>query len=326
MSDTADYYTIYEGVWTNWSRGKVLGSTITLNRRDGGLLISFITLFITQVGTAFWRVLCFTLHQNLSAEAPRDALYHQRQAILRNSANGASGLWSLVEVLWTWRRYEKHRPYYRILPTIIFTVFFIGSFAVAGIFSSKIATSTGTEVLVSSEHCGYMDEVHSTATQYLTILAPYGRKRATDSDNYAQNCYTNTSSPEGCRMYVKKQLPWTSNRNASCPFPKEICKNEYNNLELDTGFIDSNDHLGINAPPDQRMGYRTVFRCAPLAVDNYTTNVSVRRDELEATLTRFHMGPTLFGDLADDFTFERWDYVNKTSNSIGTNFRDYSLT
>lgn len=53
MSELADYYSIYEGVWINWARGRVFGSTITLNRRDGGLIISFITLFITLVGTAF---------------------------------------------------------------------------------------------------------------------------------------------------------------------------------------------------------------------------------------------------------------------------------
>lgn len=101
MPDSSDYYTIYEGVWTNWSHGRVFGSTITLNRRDGGLLISFIALFVTLVSTAFWRILCFAIHHYLSSEAPRDALYHQQQAILLNSANGGSGLWSLSQMLWT---------------------------------------------------------------------------------------------------------------------------------------------------------------------------------------------------------------------------------
>jgi len=37
---------VYTGVWTNWSRGKVNGSTITLTRNDANLLIAFLAFFI----------------------------------------------------------------------------------------------------------------------------------------------------------------------------------------------------------------------------------------------------------------------------------------
>lgn len=328
MSDSTDYSAIYEGVWINWSRGRIFGSTITLNRRDGGLLISFIALFVTLVGTAFWRIICFAIHHYLSCEAPRDALYHQHQAILRNSANGASGLWSLGQVLWTWRHYKTHQPFRRILPAIILTTFFLGSFAVAGIFSSKIATSTGTEVLLTSPHCGRQDFSAMNDTELSAVVLPYLTKRQVQAANYAQKCYSNTTNPEDCRVYVKRQLPWTSNRRAGCPFPsKDICKSNQNNLELDTGFIDSNDHLGANGPLDMRVIFRETLKCAPLVSDGYKTNFSVGGGDVEAQVTRFYYGPLLTSSNPVNYTLEQWEFSNMNySNTRGRGFKeDYNL-
>jgi hypothetical protein len=58
---------IYLGVWTNWRHGAVGGLTITLTRRDGGLLTAFLALFVGVVGTCFWRLSCFVLHWYLSS-------------------------------------------------------------------------------------------------------------------------------------------------------------------------------------------------------------------------------------------------------------------
>lgn len=330
MSELADYYSIYEGVWINWARGRVFGSTITLNRRDGGLIISFITLFITLVGTAFWRILCFTIHHRLSSKAPRDALYHQQQAALRNPANGASGLCSLIQILWAWSRYKVHRPYQPVLPTVILTIFFLGSFAFAGIFSSKIATSTSTEVLVSSPNCGGQTDSGIDVVSRMMTVHPYMVRKTVEAANYTQKCYSNTSSQEDCRVYVQQQLPWTSNRNATCPFPREMCKNYYNNLELDTGFIDSNEHLGVNATTGSRVIFRSVHTCAPLAVGGgggFENKTTIQRDGMEAQRTRFYLGLTLWGSESDEFTLERWNYTSANdSRANGKGFlEDYSI-
>lgn len=163
MSNPADYYRIHTGPWINWSQGSILGSTITLNRRDGGFLISLIALFVTWTGTSFWRISCYFLHRYYSTEAPRDGVYHQQQAILRNSANGMSGLWALGQVAWVWRR---KAPCSRLLPLLVFISITLGCFAVAGIFSSKIATSTASQVLVSSPSCGAITRISTTTKRY----------------------------------------------------------------------------------------------------------------------------------------------------------------
>ncbi len=38
---------VYTGVWTNWSRGKMMGSTLTLTRTDANVFIAFLAFFVT---------------------------------------------------------------------------------------------------------------------------------------------------------------------------------------------------------------------------------------------------------------------------------------
>lgn len=36
-----EQYPVHLGIWTNWSRGGVMGSTLTLTQPDANLLIAF---------------------------------------------------------------------------------------------------------------------------------------------------------------------------------------------------------------------------------------------------------------------------------------------
>lgn len=38
LSNTRDFYEVYQGNWINWSHGRMFGATITLNRRDATLV------------------------------------------------------------------------------------------------------------------------------------------------------------------------------------------------------------------------------------------------------------------------------------------------
>ena len=101
---TSNYYDIYTGTWTDWSRGRILGGTLTTTSTHGGLLIAFLSLYVTVAGTCFWRIGCFVFHYVYSTEAPRDAFYHQRQAVLRNAANATTGITILFQMFFAWRR------------------------------------------------------------------------------------------------------------------------------------------------------------------------------------------------------------------------------
>jgi hypothetical protein len=149
--------TVHTGLWTDWSHGLIAGATLTLTKRDGGLLIAFIALFVTVTGERFWAIVSFIAHIALSREAAQDGIYHQRQAILRNSSSSSSGLWNLLRISWAWRRHRKASPFKRIFPLLLFSFITLSTFAVAGIFSSRVATSSGGKGLVSSSSCGLLE-------------------------------------------------------------------------------------------------------------------------------------------------------------------------
>lgn len=90
--DLTIQYKIHLGLWTDWSRGRVLGATLTLDRQQANLLIAFTASFVVFVGSRFWHIICLFLHQIYSTSDPRDALHHQRQVILRNSGTSDAGV------------------------------------------------------------------------------------------------------------------------------------------------------------------------------------------------------------------------------------------
>jgi len=146
-------YNVHLGIWTNWSRGRVLGQTLTISRRDGDLLIAFTAFFIAFVGSRFWRIASFAFHRYHSSICPQDAIYHQRQIVLRNSTLADSAILIFAKMFWAWR--HSSRLCLRVLPSLLLAIFCIGTFTIAGGFSSQIS-SVGTEILVDGSTCGHI--------------------------------------------------------------------------------------------------------------------------------------------------------------------------
>ncbi|OJD40710.1 uncharacterized protein BKCO1_1000451 [Diplodia corticola] len=267
-NSVTSHYEIFTGIWTNWSRGPVFGRTLTLPRRNGDLLIAFIALFVTIVGTSFWRILCFALHSLFSTDKTRDGIYHQRQAILRNSANGASGLVRFIQAMWAWRRRDS-KPYRRIVPLITSTALFLCAFGVASGFSSRVSTGIGNEVLIQTPDFGIATGESLTYPQVLKILYPQNSRDVISSATYAQRCYTNDTNTASCNDYIKPRLDFQVWHNASCPFGPEMCKLVDENIFIDTGLLDFNNDFGVNLPPKRRFQYRHTTHCAPIVTEGY---------------------------------------------------------
>lgn len=266
-------YGVHLGMWTNWSRGRVMGSTLTLSREDGNYLISFTAFFIGLVSTRFWRIMCFILHNSFSTSAPRDALYHQQQAILRNSNSVDSGLVTVLQLAWAWRKHTR-RAFFRVWPVIATATFFAAAFTIAGGFSSSISTGISNDVLLDGSNCAFVNNENSDHESQ-SILTPYIARQANAAANYAQQCYgTNTSGMFNCGTFVKPRIPSSVDNQTACPFARGLCQSDAN-LRLDTGYIDSHEHLGLNAPFEERVIFRTVLQCAPLETEGYTSNISI---------------------------------------------------
>jgi hypothetical protein len=260
-------YPIYVGLWTNWSRGRILGSTLTLSRRDADLLIAFTAFFIAFIATRVWRIICFAFHRFHSTASPQDAIYHQRQIIFRNSSSPENGIQTLLSLLWANR---CSKGWLRPLPAAIVGTVCIGIFTVAGGFSSQISTAVGNEVLIKPLNCGVTLPSAVDNSLFFNLTA----KRATtinSAANYAQQCYSNDNTRLlDCNRFITKKLNKQLDTQASCPFKNHLCRTESANLRIDSGYLDSHEAFGLNAPPNERFLFKNVLHCAPLKTAGFT--------------------------------------------------------
>lgn len=274
------------GVWTNWSRGQALGATLTVKRQDADLIIALTAFFIAFVGSRFWRIACLAFHRFYSSSDPRGALHHQRQAILRNTSSAESGIWTLGKLSWAWR--HERRSFLYVAPALAFAILCAITFIVAGGFSARISTANGNEVLLDGSNCSFVS--NNGDVQIQALVTAWKAQAITNAVNYAQNCYSDsTSGTLACNGYVSQKLPTAvMDTAASCPFDDGICRSSSSNLFLDTGYIDSNDHLGLNFAPQDRIQLRKILQCAPLVTEGHHV------DTVDHNYTEYDYGNTAY--------------------------------
>jgi hypothetical protein len=270
---------VHIGLWTNWIHGRLFGATLTLGKREAGYLSAFLALFVTLAGTNFWRIACFVIHSALSSKLPKDAIHHQRQAILRNAATATSGLWSMLWLGWAYRRVSPRQHLRRTLPLLTVSATTVLGFSVAGIFTSRITTVMGDQVLLKGRNCGVL---RAEDNAFFAATTAYMSQRLMSAGDYARRCYSDTSLGQGCPSFPRQRLPWRGAADAACPFPGKarVCRRNATNVRLETGLIDSNADLGINLPPRDSFRFRTVVECAPLLTSGfvrYLTGISAGR-------------------------------------------------
>lgn len=279
-------YPVHCGVWTNWNHGPIMGSTLTLPRRDADQLIAFTAFFVALVSARFWRLASQAYHRCYSTRDPRDAFHHQRQAILRNSVSALSDSLQLILLSWKWRG-PVSRGIQRALPVLMSAILCVAGFATASILSSRISSAFDDEVLISGENCGFIASFHKADIWASSLVGPYKARQVSNAENYAQQCYSSKSTRMlDCTLFVKDHLSGSVNQEAQCPFKPDICRANFSNLHLDTGFLDSGEHFGFNTVPNERVLFRNVLHCAPLVTEGYTS----ARNTNYANYTRYHYG------------------------------------
>ncbi|KAK3315994.1 hypothetical protein B0H66DRAFT_592246 [Apodospora peruviana] len=321
-------YDVHVGCWTNWSRGQIFGATLTLSRENGNLILSFLSLFVALVCLRIWRILCFGLHLAYSSPVPRDGLHYQRQAVLRTAANPDNGIYTITILIWSWKR-RAGRVWVRLLPTLGLAIGCFCAMTLATGYSSRIASTAGTEVLLTGTRCGYTDIslAADNLTTVMEIFVPTQVQEVISADTYARQCYASsaTTSSRGlnCGVLVKPQLtPAIVDSNASCPFHPSVCQTTHSNLFLDTGLLDSHEHFGRNTQPEERFQYRRLLHCSPLATTaGYT---SVYNQSANDTYIRYHYGSPIpsVDEQRDEYTVQFPRDVSVTYEEMGSNGGD----
>ena len=256
---------IHTGPWVNWSHGLLLGSTITLSERNGGLLTAFLATFVTVAGAACWRIISYAVHQSRARQEFRDGLHHQQQASFRNNGTAGAAAWQFIQLFWYWRK-QPIRPLARNLPFLLLALINMIVFALASIFSSEVTKAAGNEALIRSPRCGLLNSTNENDINKLrTNFNELEVNQTLTAATYARACYGSVQDPLQCKQYAQQSLSWQSNQNASCPFSPDLCfYGEKAGYAMDTGHLDSRSALGINAPKSDRIQYRKVTTCSPL--------------------------------------------------------------
>lgn len=76
--------TIATGVWQNYSQTGWKGLIVTLDLQKSTLLISALATFVTLVGTRFWAIVAFVIHQLRASRKKKDGVHHQREFPVKN--------------------------------------------------------------------------------------------------------------------------------------------------------------------------------------------------------------------------------------------------
>lgn len=279
-----------------------MGATLTLSRQNGNLLIAFTAFFIGLVSSRFWRIACFLLHRYHATDRANDVLHHQRQIVFRNSPSPESGLWTFGQLAWAWRG-PARRGLVRTLPGFIFAAASLAAFIVASGFSSHISTGISDEVLIKADNCGYIDTDGVDLTDYALAIESQAQTIYAAA-NYAQQCYTaNSTDVFNCDFFPVSRLPTALNADASCPFTSSMCRSNKDNMQLDTGYLSSHDHFGINAPPEERILFRHVMQCAPLNTVGFKNNITNNA----INYTGYQYG-SFINIVGGNLTFSNWTY------------------
>lgn len=275
---------IYVGRWTDWSYGSVLGDRITIPTSYGRYVISFVATFNVWVGTAAWLLFAFTLHQHRTTGQPRDAIFHQVQAALRNSTTSLSYKKSIFAISRAWSGNGRHTTT-RILKHLTGPMILSSVFTVAGIWSARIASSG--DVLLKGSICGLVnDDIESDYDAVVVTLVQNSQDgvRMTLSNSYAQQCYINPLDPQRvqlsnsdashltCEDYAQSALNFTVMEGIEFPFEAACLVPSSNVLRLDTGYLDSHHDLGLNQPPENRVLFRKTTTCSPLSAQGFADN------------------------------------------------------
>ncbi|KAE9364620.1 hypothetical protein N431DRAFT_354454 [Stipitochalara longipes BDJ] len=271
---------VFTGPWVNHSHGFLIGATITLKNRDAGFLLAVLVVVVGGTGRAFWSIASYIIHQLRCNEIPHDALFYQQQAILKNSTGALGAAWKFARVSFGWRNHERSRWWQvwesRTLRYILAALLVAVAFGAASIFTAQVTKSVDPEFLIHSPDCGFWGFPSSEDTSWqLKIL-----NDSISAAAYARACYgNNETTASQCTSYKTSQIPWISNKNASCPFAAGTClMGPTAAYQMDTGPMDSHIVLGLNAKDSDRVTLRKVATCAPITTKPFAEIVNITYD------------------------------------------------
>lgn len=282
---------IYEGIWINWSRGSILGSTLTVSPQHASILSPAIAILVSIAGTQLWALSQYIIHQTRATPQQRSFVYHQSQSILRNSTSDVDAMSRLSRLVIAWRHQKHTRFLIFVAPLFLWALFHFVLVTCAGVFSSVLLAGD-QNVLSRSPWCGNFNNTYMADVYYPTQPDdPSAVKLSNEYNSYANSrlAYVQQlvdvcgDGSQHCAGPRPKPLPFTTTFvPGACPVNSSICHPDAGgSMTFDTGFLSSHTHLGYNAPGKDRVSVRLTAQCSPLKPQGYISawqNISTSRN------------------------------------------------
>jgi hypothetical protein len=292
--DAAGDAAVFQGFWVERDRGNSLGATLTLQDGHAIVLLAFMALLTTYVGTRSWLFWRFLLHnvigdRNAHAESSQSTVY--LQVILRNAETASGALWGLVVAALPSNK-SRQDPQRRFWLGL-FTAGNVVAFIAAGILASQLVVGRRV-VSTITDTCGMWRNIGLTSTldydQYALQLE-LQRNATVDADNYVRNCHGNRGMSRqilSCGKFVTRELALKTELVAECPFSGGLCLTGNSSFAVDSGNISFAD-LGINSRFAKSLSVRRRSVCAPLpaAPFRFEQNASANSTASAFTTYRF---------------------------------------
>jgi hypothetical protein len=227
---------------------------------------------------------CFILHQTRTDGNARDGeyctsqgtsilislgLYHQRQALLRNTEFPVFTLVSLLKMSWAWR-HRAGQILDRQLPLIWLALAWAAGFAAAAILVANVATvgTDGPVLLQGTDACLWPIQAGNSASSkdfgFLQSLYTRGQQ-------YSAQCYTDgadlMNEQSACDgLFATPRLEFTTQTSsAPCPFSNSsYCRAPQQSVKFASQIINSNTDFGINSNPADQVTFQRWMTCSAL--------------------------------------------------------------
>lgn len=273
---------IYEGIWINWTRGRVLGSTLTLNPEQTAIVSPALAILITIAGAQLWRLFQYALHQSRATPNNRNFLYHQTQTILRNTSTDLNALWRFIRLAIAWRHQRDAHLLKMLAPLMLWTFVHLALVIVAGVFSSWLLEANN-DVLSISPWCGsyktdYFDAVYATtyesnssAVALSDEFNDYTNSRFALAQQSVDVCAAGQDHCENARL--ESLVSSAKFVRGGCPVNDSICHPDAGGSMLfETALLSSHTNLGYNSRKEDRISVKFLAQCAPLEAQGYVTD------------------------------------------------------
>lgn len=266
--------------WLNHSTHWFAGWTITVPVAQGALIATGLAVIVGLAGDAAWTNAAFALHQYRARDEPQTGLFRMQQVALRNAGGPIGFAWDIVCIGHAWRKNKDFwtliRSYELALVPLILEGLFVAGAILVGLVG--VAPYKANLVLLEPTNCGFWsperEPVEGPNKEYYSAAWLTSAKYIAEVERgrqYASQCYHNQDVRLGCTGLTIQQLPYQTFANATCPFDKMCKTGPEGAFRVDTGLINSLQHLGVNSAKADRVDFQIVTTCAPIDIDDYAT-------------------------------------------------------